>query len=437
MKPFDRPLDADVQDEIDRLEAALRGDADADATLSALVEDVRAARPALDAAARERLERRARVAAGGAGSRPVGTRAPGGLGRRRWRLALALGAVAVVAVPVAGVVLREEAGVVVTESLSGDAGSSDGSLASGVPAVRPEARSSDLAARADSGPVTESLESLPRTEQSTAGEGPASGLAEPAPSAGRTSSSGSSGSSSSGAAASGTSLAKDRSVVREARQVVRVPSSGVAAAASKVSEIVAGQGGYVDTSSVSEAGSAPRAVFGIVVPSARLDATIAAIGRIGKPVALERTTSDVTAQRASIDDRLRDLRADRSSVRLQLARATDADQRAAKRRELRLLSSRIARLEGEQRELRDEVATARLSLELTTARSDAAIPADDDGRWGLADAWDDAGDVLQVVGGVVLIAAVILLPLTALVGLLVLGRRRLTANRKNRTIGDA
>lgn len=432
MKPFDRSLDADVQEEIDRLEAALRGDADADQTLSALVEDVRAVRPTLDAEARERLEQRARAAADGARKRPTGTRAPGGFARRR-RLVLAVAAVLVAAVPVAGVVLREESGELA--SSTADLSSVDPTTKAGSapePGEDLVLEEKSLAGRAPGAPGGEAItESRPLA---SAGETAGAGSTEPspAPSTGRTSPG------SAGSSGSGGGLAKDRSVVREARQVVRVEPSAVAVAARKVAEIVAGQGGYVDASSVSEGGSSPRAVFGIVVPSARLDATITAIGRIGKPVDLERMTSDVTDQRASIDDRLRDLRADRSAVRLQLARATDADQRAAKRRELRLLSSRIARLEGEQRELRGQVSTARLSLELTTDRHDsAASPTGDDDRWGLSTAWHDAGRVLEVIGGILLLAAVALIPLAVVVGLTAVAIGRLTANRKNRTIGDA
>lgn len=430
MKPFDRQLDADVQEEIDRLEAALRGDADADHDLRALVEDVRSVRPTLDTDARERLEARIRVASNGGGDRSVATaRGSGYPGRRRWRLALALAAVAAAAVPVAGVVVVNDGGDEAA-TLSSRAVSDDSSAPSVDSSTKSEPQSADLSAEADVDVLAES--SL--APEPPPGAEAVSGSAEsiPAPNAGR-SSSGTTGSSS-----SDSSLGKDRSVVREARQVVRVESSAVATAASEVSEIVAGQGGYVDASSVSEGGSSPRAVFGIVVPSNRLDATIAAIGRIGKPVDLERTTSDVTAQRASIDDRLRDLRADRSSVRLQLARATDADQRAAKRRELRVLSSRIARLEGQQRELRGQVATARLALTLTTERSDsAASPTGDDERWGLSTAWHDAGRVLEVIGGILLLAAVALIPLAAVVGLAAVAIGRLTATRKNRTIGEA
>lgn len=434
MKPLDRQLDADVQDELDRLEAALHGEADADPLLRALVEDVRAARPTLDADARERVEDRVRAASDGAGAGvPPFSRTSGGFGRRRWRVATVVAVVVVAAVPVAGVVLREESGEVasmaVDESRVEDPMSGSGSVTR-VPASK-------------GGSVAENLASEPHVqEQSLSGEVPTldsrardRASPEPAPSAGRTSSGSAS---SAGSASSGTSLRKDRSAIRDARQTVRVARSGVAAATSKVAEVVADQDGYVSSSSVSETGGSPRAEFEIVVPSARLDATIAAIGRIGTPVRLERSSVDVTDQRVSIDDRLRDLRADRSSVRLQLARATEPKQRAAKRRELRLLSSRIARLEGEQRELRGQVSTARLSLRLTTVRGDAATsPADDDGRWGLADAWDDAGRVLQVVGGVLLIAAVVLVPLAAIVGLLLLGGRRLASNRKNRTIDHA
>src|SRR3954470_788584 len=51
-------LDPVVERELSALDAALAGDADADAELALLVREVRAAAPRLDAAARERLDAR-------------------------------------------------------------------------------------------------------------------------------------------------------------------------------------------------------------------------------------------------------------------------------------------------------------------------------------------------------------------------------------------
>lgn len=421
MKPFDRKLDADVQDELDRLDAALRGDESPDSELDALVADVRAGRSALDADAHERLEVRAQEAmstpaargtTAGAGAAAATGRHPGRLAQRRWRAGLAVAAVVAVSVPVAAFVINEESNQGVSENLASGEIVVDSSTKDPMSSPESAARRSD---------TTESLEPTP---PSTSGDVPAPSSPSVAPGTGSTSS-------------SGTTLRKDRSVIRDASQTVRVERSEIAAAAGRVSEVVADQGGYVGSSAVSESGSSPRAEFEIVVPSARLDATIAAIGRIGKPVRLERSSVDVTDQRVSLDDRLRDLRADRSAARLQLARATEADRRSAKRRELRLLSSRIARLESEQRELRQQVSTARLSLRLVPTTGSAASDRADDDGWGLSDAWDDARSVLQVVAGVLLVAAVILIPLALVVALVAVGIGRLGSRRKNRTIDGA
>ena len=50
--------------------------------------------------------------------------------------------------------------------------------------------------------------------------------------------------------------------------------------------------------------------FQVVVPTARLDSTVAALSRIGKPVRLERSATNVTDQAVSLDDQLGDLLTD-------------------------------------------------------------------------------------------------------------------------------
>jgi hypothetical protein len=177
----------------------------------------------------------------------------------------------------------------------------------------------------------------------------------------------------------------------------------------------------------------------VVVPVGRLDATVAALGRIGRPVRLSRSSTDVTEQAASLQDRLDDERADRAALRLQLARTVDPDRRAARRRELRLRSSRVAALEAERDALRGRTATARIALRLTTQEESAAAPPPkvDDGRWGLGDAWRDAGRVVEVGAGVALIGAVVLLPIALLLGGGVALRRRAAAAGRDRVIGGA
>lgn len=424
----DRRLDPAIQDELDALDAALRGDPsvcggapDGDAAgrgepsssddglLTALVADVRAVRPALDADARARLEERAdetRTARRGA--------AVTGTARRR-RLALALATVVAVAVP---------AGGVATQGWLGGKERQATRLSGGTDEALPEASpQSSTSAGGDAARREPESGDVPRPEATAgASASAASGSSSASPSAG-----------------AAPDLSQARRVIRDVRQTVRVAPDGVARAAARVATVAEDAGGYLASSSVRERGSRAGGSFDVVVPVGRLDETVAALGRIGRPVRLSRSSTDVTEQAASLEDRLDDERADRAALRLQLARTVDADRRAARRRELRLLSSRIAGLEAQRDALRGRTATARIALRLTTQRESAAAPAPelDDGRWGLGDAWRDAGRVVEVGAGAVLLGAVVLLPVALLlVGIAVLRRRSAAAGR-DRLIGGA
>jgi hypothetical protein len=228
-------------------------------------------------------------------------------------------------------------------------------------------------------------------------------------------------------------------VVRDVTQTVRIAPGDVARSAARVTTIVQDAGGDLGSSEVRERGPQAGGTFQVVVPTARLDATVAALSRIGRPVRLERSSTDVTDQAVSLYDQLGDLRADRAAARLALAKTVSESRRAARRRELNLLSSRIARLQGQRDELRRQTSTSRIDLRLTTSKAaeDETAPAVDDGSWGIGDAWRDAGRVLEVGGGVTLVGGVVAIPLVALLALGLLLRRRVAARRRQDVIDAA
>ncbi|WP_320668828.1 DUF4349 domain-containing protein [Patulibacter defluvii] len=422
-------LDPEIRDELEALEAALAGDPDADRELAALVADVAAAKPALDPAARGRLDERVERALhpapssseGGAGSSAV-RRRPSRMAS--WRPALAVMAATALVVPVAVVALG-----------GGDGGSSDTTAlstqamdrgAATVPAPAPGKSLDGEGGAAGSSSAGETGDDAGRGGAATTEASPTierqSAPTTVAPDSGATSG----------------ELARDRVVVRDVDQVVRVGRDQVGRATNRVTSIVEGAGGYLADSQVRERGSDAGASFQVVVPTARLDATVAQLSRIGRLVRLDRSTQDVTSQAVSLADQLADVRADRQSVRRQLAAATSPQRRAALRRELNLLSSRIARLEGRQRVLRRQTDTSRIRLALVTSGDDAiALPAAEDGRWGIGDALDDAGRVVEVAGGVLLIAGVILVPLGLVAGAALALRRRRRAAAADQLVDAA
>jgi hypothetical protein len=347
---------------------------------------------------------------------------------RRWRAGLALAAVAAVAVPVGGVVLAggngSDGDVVAEMSVQPTSGAP--SSPSGAATTESLSDTGDLRAARGSTTTSES-ELRQRPSPSAVPEGTSD------------SASGSTASPPEPPVTRQAPLGAPRQVIRDVEQTVRINPGDVAKSAERVTTIVQDAGGYLGSSEVRERGSAAGGTFQVVVPTGRLDATVAALSRIGRPVRLERSSSDVTDQATSLDDQLQDLRADRAAARLALARTVDPEKRAARRRELTLLSSRVAGLQGQRDGLRRQTSTSRIDLRLTTTRSasDDAAPPVDDGAWGIGDAWDDAGRVLEVGGGVVLIAGVILVPLAGLLGLGLAVRRRAGARSRDEAIDAA
>nr|WP_246851522.1 DUF4349 domain-containing protein [Patulibacter sp. SYSU D01012] len=372
----DPVLSPEARADLEALDAALAGAPDADAELTALVADVAAARPAPGDDARVRLQARADAASAAAAGTDA-ARAPRRprrvpvRPRRSRRLLGALAATCVVA------------GVAVAVSEQARDGAGTGELLSMQQELAPPA------GRAASGgaDAPSAADDRAAPERTAPGAGP--GASGPA--------------------------SADRRVRRAVDQTVRVADDGVAAAAGRAEQVVTAAGGHVARSAVRERGSDPGAELELVVPTARLDATVAALGRLGRPVALDRQADDVTDAAVALEDHLRDARAERAATRLALARATGDERRAARRRELRILSSRVARLEGQVRAMRRSTDEATIALRLVTADAAVAAPVDD-GAWGPGDAWRDASGVLRVAAGVALLLAVVLLPAMLLAG---------------------
>ncbi|MEV4422756.1 DUF4349 domain-containing protein [Patulibacter sp. NPDC049589] len=437
-------LDPDVVDELDRLDAALHAAAsddadppldDLDRELRALVADVRAGRPELDVGARMRIEERVQAAKAAPPRRTFGSRMPAD---RRWRAGLAAAVVVAVALPV-GVAVRGGSSSGTGDSVtSAVALSADPGTQEGPASAAPSAGSGDSATSSGS------------SAGSAASSASASGLRRLSRESGTIDLQSRSGSATADSAAPSTTsiapaptkqapLDAKRRVIRDVDQTVRVEPGQVARSAERVTTIVQDAGGYLASSQIRERGARAGGTFQVVVPTGRLDATVAALSRIGRPVRLQRSSTDVTDQAASLADQLADLRADRSAARLQLAKTVDPARRAARRRELNLLSSRVAALQGQVDQLRSQTATSRIDLRLTTTKAaeDEPVPVADDDSWGIGDAWGDAGRVLEVGGGVLLIGGVIVLPLAALGGLGLVIRRRAAARRREAVIDQA
>jgi hypothetical protein len=152
------------------------------------------------------------------------------------------------------------------------------------------------------------------------------------------------------------------------------------------------------------------------VPERNLDATMAALARLGSVRDRAQRTEDITAQAVSARDRLQDARAERRGLLRQLEDATTLTAASALRARLRDVSAEIEAARAGPRRVNNRAAFATVTV--TLLADAAAAPAgeeEDDGVWGPGDAADDALRVLEVIAGVALIALAALLPIAIVV----------------------
>jgi hypothetical protein len=229
--------------------------------------------------------------------------------------------------------------------------------------------------------------------------------------------------------------ASDRAVLRNAAITLSTPPDQVESMVDRAIALVDGLGGFVQTSEVSSSGSRASATLTVKIPSARLDSGLAQISKLAHVKSRSQQAQDVTDQRSSLEAAVRDARADRDGLRARLAKAATDKERSSLRARLDRASRRVTRAERQVAALGQEVAYATVELSVVgERRSGAAVPGD---RWTPGDAIGDAGRVLEVVAGVLVIALAILVPLGILAVLAALGNRVITRRRRDRALETA
>lgn len=185
-------------------------------------------------------------------------------------------------------------------------------------------------------------------------------------------------------------------------------------------------GGVVQTSRVSERDGRGFASFDLRIPTAQLDDALAELSRLADVRSRTAQAEDITGLVVSAEDRRTDLRAERRSVLRALGRASGARAEDLRRR-LRALRRQIAVVEADVRSLRRRADLARVQV---TVESTGEA-----GAWTPGDALRDAGRVLQVMAGVLVIALAVLVPLALLGGLALAATRVAQRRRREAALG--
>ncbi|MDX6702543.1 MAG: hypothetical protein QOF26_2769 [Baekduia sp.] len=369
------------------LEAALAAAPGADPDLATLVADVDAARPQPSAAFLASLD--ARVHAGF----PTDAVAPRRAAREPWHARLRRRQILL---PVAGLGLAAALAALVV-SLPGGGG----------------ARSGDSASMGRKPPATQQHDSaaVPAAAGGSASSSGAAPAAKAAPIA---------------PLPSTTTSATPRKVQRAAELTLTPAAGGVQDTADGVVRETQAAGGYVQQSQVATQDGGGDATFTLRIPSARLDDALARLSRLAHVGALQQSATDITAATVSAADRLGDARAERQALLNALGRATTDRQIASLKARLRDNRSEIAARKGalDAQRRRADLATVGVTITAVGAGHGGG------GSWTPRDALHDAGRVLEVAGGIALIALAVLLPVGVLAALGLLGSRIVRRHRR-------
>ncbi|MFL5834914.1 MAG: DUF4349 domain-containing protein [Solirubrobacterales bacterium] len=223
----------------------------------------------------------------------------------------------------------------------------------------------------------------------------------------------------------------NRAVERNAELVLGADPADVADDSAHVFEAVHAHDGIVLRSSTREGEpGVAGARFELLIPSGKLGDALAALSAIDEVRTRHEATNDITAPTATTGELLRDSKARVDSLLAQLEGAETESEREAVEAELAQERRHRARLRAQLQHLERRADFSRVLLRIETGDSEQST---DEGAWGVADALDDAGQILAVAVAVAVVALAILGPI-ALIALLAWLAHRAWLRRERRRV---
>jgi hypothetical protein len=421
MRRRDALPDPEVLRGLRELDAALAHEPAADPDLALLVAGVEAAKPEPSAAFLASLD--ARVHAGFPREAVTAKSAkPPWHARLRRPQILAPGFAA--AVVVAGVVAIALVGTT-SKPLSEDLGDSSSSSSSSSQTLSAGGQPPSAAEKSAAEALGATRDPAPSSSADTAA--PAPQAAAGTTSSGASAQKSAPALSSAPAAGGGGVSQQDRKVQRAADLTLTPKPDDVQKTADGVVRETQAAGGYVQRSDIATRDGGGEATFTLRIPSARLDDTLAQLSKLAHVGALNQSASDITSAFVSAADQLSDARAERAALLRALGKATTDRQIASLKARLTDNRSEIAQRKGALDAQRRRADLATVSV---TVQGTGKATKNDGGAWTPRDALHDAGRVLEVAGGVALIALAVLAPLAILAALALLASRTLRRRRR-------
>jgi hypothetical protein len=234
------------------------------------------------------------------------------------------------------------------------------------------------------------------------------------------------------------SLATERDIERSAYVVLGTKPGEVGAAAAQVYKAVHAADGIVLHSSVHSGRSgATGATFSLLIPSGKLNDTLAAFSQIAEVRERHDATNDITAPTVNATEELRDSNASIEGLLKELGNVETEAERESVEARLREERRHHAAIRAKLDNLGKRASMSEVSVQIVTSKHSGVTLAGkgSGGGWGVGDALHDAGKVLTVAAGVLLIALAVLAPI-ALIALLLWSLNRFRVRRlRERALG--
>jgi hypothetical protein len=407
----DAPMDPEVAAALDAIDATLAGEPvdPAYAELAELALLLADDRPGVDPVFAHTLDQRVAGRFGGAARKSDGSS-----GRSRWTGWWAGGAAVALAACVAAVFVFAS-GV----NHNGSSSSSSSAAFSGAGA------SESSAAQRSSAGSTSGSAGAASDSTGSASSSAASGQA-PAPAAATSSSAG-----------TPQPPANGRKTIQSAQLNLSTSASHVDDVAQEAFDVVGQENGIVNRSSVTQTGGSDGSAFmQLSVPSSALGQTMTKLSQLDHAHVASRTdnSQDVNNQYVRVKRQLADAQALRTSLLKQLANAVTTEQVDSLKAQIHDAERTISSTERSLAALNHRIAFSNISLTINAGIEPQVVPSGHGGGFTIRKAVHDAGRVLVVVAGVMLIALAVLLPVAALAALAWWVGGMLTHRRRERAL---
>ena len=240
-----------------------------------------------------------------------------------------------------------------------------------------------------------------------------------------------------------------RKVAQNANLTLSTDPDKVRTVATQVTEVVRRYHGLVISSQITSGkrGPAPRplpetvpigpslgADFQLRIPASKVEPALDDLSGLGLVISRTEGSQDITRRFNSARDSIGNLVSERDTLIKQLAQATTPGAVHAIKHRLAVVRHQLARAQGKLGQLRERVAMVPVHVSVEARGAGAGGGG---GGFGLDDAVHDAGRVLTVAAGVLLISLAVLAPLAVLGVLAWLFARSLARWRRERALSDS